>query len=243
MLFGLFDHPKSVVDSSLLKGAVDNHSHILYGLDDGVKTVEESLSILSWLEQQGLAELWFTPHVMEDVPNTTAGLEERFAQLKARYQGGIRLNLAAEYLMDNLFRERLEARDLLFHGDDRVLVETSILAPPLDFRDLIDQMMSAGYRPLLAHPERYRYMSSKDYETLHQKGVLMQLNLPSILGFYGRDALLRARYLLDKGWYCMVGSDCHRSHILHKQYQSPKLKSKQLTQLQPLMPPRDIYEV
>ena len=243
MLFGLFDHPKSVVDSSLLKGAVDNHSHILYGLDDGVKTVEESLSILSWLEQQGLAELWFTPHVMEDVPNTTAGLEERFAELQARYQGGIRLNLAAEYLMDNLFRERLETRDLLLHGEDRVLVETSILAPPLDFQDLIDQMMSAGYRPLLAHPERYRYMSSRDYEALHNKGVLMQLNLPSILGFYGKDAFHRASFLLEKGWYCMTGSDCHRSRILHKQYESHTLKSKHLARLQPLMLPREVYEV
>lgn len=241
MLFGLFDRPVSVIGSALLKGAVDHHSHILYGLDDGVKTREESLSILAWLEAAGLEELWFTPHVMEDVPNTTAGIQARFGELKEHYQGHLRLQVAAEYMMDNLFRERLEARDFLLHGEDRVLVETSILAPPLDFWELLSALMSAGYRPMLAHPERYRYMTSKDYERLHQMGVMLQLNLPSVLGFYGNDALVRSRWLLNKGWYSMVGSDCHRSHVLHKQYERKSLKSKVLEQLKPLLPPRDFY--
>lgn len=242
MIFGLFGRPVSVIDSGLLRGAVDHHSHILYGLDDGVKTVEESLSILSWLEHAaGLDELWFTPHVMEDVPNTTEGIRARFEALKARYQGNIRLQVAAEYMMDNLFRERLAARDLLLHGEDRVLVETSILSPPLDFWELLSDLMSAGYRPMLAHPERYRYMASKDYERLHNMGVLLQLNLPSVLGFYGRDAQNRSRWLLDKGWYDMTGSDCHRSHVLHRQYEGKKLRGRVKAQLEPLMPLRDYF--
>ena len=87
-MFGLFNRRQSILDSGLLKGAVDNHSHILYGLDDGVKTQEESLSILRWLEEQGVSEVWFTPHVMEDVPNTTETIRSRFGELKAVYTGG-----------------------------------------------------------------------------------------------------------------------------------------------------------
>lgn len=244
MTFSLFESPKSIVGCSLLKGAADNHSHILFGLDDGVKTAEESLSILSWLEEQGLQELWLTPHVMEDVPNTSEAIKARFAELSAMYKGPIRLRLAAEYMMDTLFRERLEKRDLLLHGEDRVLVETSILAPPIGFYDLLDEIMSAGYRPLLAHPERYRYMSSKDYARLHSKGVLMQLNLPAVTGYYGRDAAKRARCLLDKGWYAMTGSDCHRKHVITRQYGEKRvLKGRLLAKLTPLMEPREFYEI
>ena len=87
---------KSLSDSGLLKGAVDNHSHILPGVDDGVRTMEESLAILSYLEAQGVVSLWLTPHTMEDVPNTTAGLQVRFAELKAAYAGPITLQLSSE---------------------------------------------------------------------------------------------------------------------------------------------------
>ena len=95
-MFGLFNRRQSILDSGLLKGAVDQHSHILYGLDDGVKTQDVSLDILRYLEEQGVSEVWFTPHVMEDVPNTTEGIRTRFEELKAVYEGGLKLHVAAE---------------------------------------------------------------------------------------------------------------------------------------------------
>ena len=82
MFSGLFSRKTSLVGSSLLEGAVDNHSHLLFGVDDGVKTLEEALYILGWMEKRGIRELWLTPHVMEDVPNTTQGLQARFAELQ-----------------------------------------------------------------------------------------------------------------------------------------------------------------
>ena len=94
-MFGLFNRHTSILASGLLQGAVDQHSHILYGLDDGVKTQEDSLAILGWLEEQGVSEVWFTPHIMEDVPNTTEEIRARFDELKAVYDGGLTLNLAA----------------------------------------------------------------------------------------------------------------------------------------------------
>jgi tyrosine-protein phosphatase YwqE len=238
-MFGLFNRRQSILDCGLLKGAVDNHSHILYGLDDGVKKQEDSLAILRWLEEQGVSEVWFTPHVMEDVPNTTEGIRARFEELKAVYDGGLQLHLAAEYMIDTLFEERLEKRDLLEHGEEVVLVETSAIAPPINLWNVLEQMLKAGYRPLIAHPERYRYMEPSDYKELHNMGCYLQMNLPSIVGFYGESARQRAQYLLDKGWYRMVGSDCHRFKAIQAQYTAKELKKDTIAKLSALMDASD----
>ena len=234
-MFGLFNRRRSILESGLLKGAVDQHSHILYGLDDGVKTQEDSLAILRFLEEQGVSEVWFTPHVMEDVPNTTERIRARFDELKSVYQGGLRFHLAAEYMIDTLFEERLAARDLLTHGNDTVLVETSSVAPPINLWEVLETMRKAGYRPLIAHPERYRYMDKADYKRLHEMGCVLQMNLPSIVGFYGESARERALDLLGKGWYAMVGSDCHRFRALKAQYEARELKKDTLAKLALLM--------
>ena len=234
-MISLFKRRESLVGSGLLKGAVDQHSHILYGLDDGVKAREDSLEILRFLSGAGLTDLWLTPHVMEDVPNTTERIRSRFEELQAAYTGSLRLHLAAEYMIDTLFEERLAARDLLTHGEDRVLVETSAVAPPINLWEVLEQMRATGYRPIVAHPERYRYMEKADYRRLHEMGCLLQLNLPSIVGFYGSSARERAEFLLGKGWYSMVGSDCHRFHAIHTQYTAKELKKKTISRLVPIM--------
>ena len=234
-MFGLFNRRTSILESGLLKNAVDQHSHILYGLDDGVKTLEDSLAILRFLEEQGVSEVWFTPHVMEDVPNTTEGIRARFDELRTVYAGGLQLHLAAEYMIDTLFEVRLARRDLLEHGEDVVLVETSAIAPPINLWSVLDQMLKSGYRPLIAHPERYRYMDRDDYQELRNMGCILQLNLPSIVGFYGETVRQRAEYLLDKGWYRMVGSDCHRFKAIQTQYSAKELKKDTVAKVSVLM--------
>lgn len=234
-MFGFLKPKKTIEASGLLRGAADNHSHILWGLDDGVKIQEDTLAILDLYEKLGLKTLWLTPHTMEDVPNTTEGLKKRFEELKAIYAGPIELRLASEYMIDNLFEQRLEERDLLTHGRDTVLVETSTWAPPIDLWEILERMMSYGYRPLIAHPERYRYMTRKDYERLRDMGTVLQLNLPSILGAYGDEIQDKAQMLLDKGFYTMVGSDCHRFRAIRKQYTDIKIKESTLAQLKDLM--------
>ena len=235
MMSFLFNRRHSLLETGLLKGAVDQHSHILYGLDDGVKTQEDSLAILGWLEEQGLSEVWCTPHIMEDVPNTTEGIRARFNELKAVYSGGLKLNLAAEYMIDTVFEDRLEQRDLLEHGPETILVETSAIAPPMNLWTILDRILKAGYRPLIAHPERYRYMDQSDYRELYRSGCFLQLNLPSIVGFYGESVRQRAQYLLDKGWYRMVGSDCHRFRAIEAQYTVKELKKETIAKLSVLM--------
>ena len=234
-MFGLFQRKISLNKSGLLKDAVDNHSHILPGVDDGVRTLEESLSILSFIEEQGMKTVWLTPHVMEDVPNTTEDLRMRFDALCAAYQGKLKLHLAAEYMMDNLFEERLAAGDLLRHGGDRVLVETSTLFPPIGMWNILETMKRSGYEPVLAHPERYRYMDMKDYERLRANGIILQLNIPSIVGAYGESVREKALMLLERGMYAMVGSDCHRQSSIHRWYEAPVLKKKTIGLLAPLM--------
>lgn len=208
---GLFGQKYSISEKRLLEGATDHHSHILYGVDDGVKTPEESLAILSVLEEEGLKSLWLTPHTMEDVPNTTEGLKRRFAELQALYNGPIDLHLASEYMMDELFEKHLSENDFLFHREEgSVLMETSTWSGPYNFWDMIDRTMRSGYRPVLAHPERYEYMGDKDYARLHNMGVRLQLNYPSLLGYYGDHVKEKAAKLLKNGWYDLAGSDFHK---------------------------------
>ena len=102
-----------IADSGILHGMTDCHSHLLPGVDDGVKTEEETWRILDEMERQGVRKVWLTPHIMEDMPNETAALQQKFLRLKQKYQGKVELALAAEYMLDNLFEERLEKDDLL----------------------------------------------------------------------------------------------------------------------------------
>ena len=194
----------------------DFHSHVLPGVDDGVRTMEEALTILDRLAREGVEALWLTPHIMEDVPNKTEALKARFAELQAAYSGPVRLHLSAEYMLDSLFVERLEARDLLPFGErgDHLLVETSCFTPPMDLDGLLGRIRSAGFFPVLAPPERYFYMDRKDYKRLAGAGVLFQLNLGSIAGAYGREVRQKARWLLRHRFYTVAGSDLHRERMV-----------------------------
>ena len=199
--------------SSLLNNFTDHHSHILPGVDDGVKKMEVSLKVLESYEQLGIAEVWCTPHVMEDIPNTTEALRTRFAELCEAYQGPIKLHLAAEYMMDALFEERLSQGDLLPLGEvgNQLLVETSYFTPPMDMDSILNRIKQKGYYPVLAHPERYVYMGKERYTGLKNKDIRFQLNLSSLAGAYGSEAKDKAHWMLKHDYYNLVGSDLHSS--------------------------------
>lgn len=207
-----FKTTTTIRKSGILEGLTDFHSHILPGVDDGVKTMEESLAILKDFEELGVKKVWLTPHIMEDYPNTPEGLKERFAELKEAYQGNIELRLAAEHMLDSLFEERLAENKLMPIGDEdnHILFETSYYTPPFGMDDMIESIFSAGYFPILAHPERYRYMDEKEYKKLHDRGVKMQMNYMSLAGGYGETARKKAHWLLSKGMINHIGSDIHK---------------------------------
>lgn len=203
-------------DCGIFEGLTDWHSHILPGVDDGVRTMEESLAILSLYESLGVRAVWLTPHIMEDIPNETAFLRQRFSELKAAYTGSIELHLAAENMLDNLFDERLKNNDLLPIGDtrDHLLVETSYFSPPMGLNDILLRIKAKGYHPVLAHPERYVYMDLAKYRQLKEMDVKFQLNIPSIAGAYGDSAHKKAELLLNNGYYDLTGTDTHRLSAL-----------------------------
>lgn len=218
-LSDIFVKKTSLAESGILKGMHDSHSHILFGVDDGIRRYEGSLKAIEFEQSLGITEIWCTPHIMEDIPNKTSFLQERFRELCSYYTGPVRLHLAAEYMLDGLYKERLESDDLLLLKDDLVLVETSTRVPPYNFDELISNTMKAGYRPVLAHPERYRYLENSDYERLHDKGILFQMNLPCLVGSYGETARQKAAFLLSKKLYSFFGSDCHNPQSIMDSYQ------------------------
>lgn len=208
-----FCRKRTLQEAGIFEGMTDWHSHILPGVDDGFKSLEDSLAVLDMYQEAGIREVWLTPHVMEDIPNTTAGLRRRFDELREAYSGRVILRLAAEYMLDTLFEDRLDRDDLLPIGQEglHLLVETSYFNPPANLLAILTGIKSRGYYPVLAHPERYVYMGMQDYSLLSDSGVKFQLNLGSLAGMYGSQAAKKAVRLLRNGYYDIIGTDLHRS--------------------------------
>ena len=217
----------NLAESGIFQGFTDWHCHLLPGVDDGVRTMEESLRLLALYEELGVKEVWLTPHIMEDIPNTTSGLRERLAELQEAYQGNIALHLAAENMLDNLFEERLAKHDLLPLGKEgkHLLVETSYFNPPIDLDDILLRIRTQGYTPVLAHPERYVYMDEEDYRRLKGFGVCFQSNLPSLVGAYGAEVRKKAVWLSSKQLTDLWGTDTHNLQCFSRMIAEKRLKS------------------
>lgn len=207
-----FKSVETLKASGMFQGFTDWHSHILPGVDDGIKTIEDSLDVLRAYEELGFRKVWLTPHIMEDYPNETADLRRRFDELRNAWTGNVELDLAAENMLDMMFERRLEKSDFLPIGKDRnhLLVETSYYTPPFDMDSIVDAAMSKGYFLILAHPERYRYMDKNDYRKWKSKGLKFQTNFMSVVGGYGDTARQKAEWLLQEGLVDFTGSDVHR---------------------------------
>lgn len=223
-------------DTELFQGFNDFHCHLLPGVDDGVQKLNETLEILDTWEKVGVSTVWLTPHIMEDIPNNPENLKKAFEKLKSQYTGQIQLRLSAENMMDNLFSKRLEGGRVLPLGNDAstLLVETSYFNPPYDMDEIIGNVMSKGFYPVLAHPERYNYMNIGDYKKLKDRRVIFQLNVPSLVGAYGEEVKKKAEMLLDKGFYELCGTDTHSIGFV-KYYLNSKISKKTLKDLLPLV--------
>lgn len=233
MMMWPFKTVDKLIESGMFEGFTDWHSHILPGVDDGIKTIEESLAALKRYEEAGIRKVWLTPHVMEDYPNTPEKLKERFSELCGAYSGTVELRLAAENMLDSLFEERLENGEFLPIGEEGIhlLVETSYMNPPYGMEEMIEGVIRQGYIPVLAHPERYRYMEEEDYYKWKERGLLFQINYMSLVGGYGEGARKKCEWLLKEGLVDICGSDLHRlSFFDHCVAQRPK-KSSSLGQL------------
>ncbi len=201
--------------------ATDLHSHLLPGIDDGVQTMEEALEVIKGFKNLGYQRLITTPHIMHDYyRNTPDIIQNKLAAVRqALTDAGIEIELqaAAEYYLDEYFLELIGGEEpLLTFGNKYVLFELPFLSKPMILQEAVFALQTKGYRPVLAHVERYLYFSKDTgplYD-LHHAGVVFQLNLLSLAGFYGKEVKKQAEKLLKAGLIGMVGSDCHNNRHL-----------------------------
>lgn len=195
---------------------IDIHSHLLPGLDDGVQSFEESEEIILNFQRLGYKKLITTPHVMSDFyRNTNEDILSKLSEVNThlRKKGiDIILEAAAEFYLDEALVARIEADSpLLTFGKNYFLFETNFMTEPLNLKEFIFLATTKGYKPVLAHPERYLYLQSNfaKAEDLIGRGVLFQINISSLSGYYSKGAQLTAQKLIDKGYVHFLGSDCH----------------------------------
>lgn len=200
---------------------VDIHSHLLPGLDDGVQSFEESEKIILNFQRLGYKKLITTPHVMSDFyRNTNEDILHKLSEMNAHLKQkniDIVLEAAAEFYLDEALVARIEAGlPLLTFGKNYFLFETNFMTEPLNLKEFIFLATTKGYKPILAHPERYLYLQNNfaKAEDLIGRGVLFQINISSLSGYYSKSAQQTARKLIDKGYVHFLGSDCHNlQHI------------------------------
>ncbi|PWJ36096.1 tyrosine-protein phosphatase [Sediminitomix flava] len=222
-MWGLFKKKKNVKTLGEVPALqVDVHSHLIPGIDDGAANLEESIEMIKTFSNMGFRKIITTPHVMEDYfKNSPEIILNGLDQLRNEvYRQGIdiRIEAAAEYYLDEFFIKKLKnEEELLTIGEEKyILFETSYMTANAFLDEAIFLMQSQGLKPIMAHPERYVYLYG-NYERLksfHERGVLLQVNALSFLGYYSKDAQKVAQQLSDDGLIAFVGSDCHKAKHL-----------------------------
>ncbi|NCU02757.1 MAG: histidinol phosphatase [Chitinophagaceae bacterium] len=231
-MFGLFkkkkeETPAVNIDYGLL--GVDMHSHLLPGIDDGSPDAATSVSHIKKMMQLGYRKFISTPHIYPDLyPNTretiTAAHQQLMKKLKEEHID-VEVHAAAEYFIDDLFADRLVNNEqLLTLHKNLVLVEISFMQPPPNLKDVIFELIVKGYQPVLAHPERYNFYHTRKevYERFKDQGCLLQINLLSLSGYYGKSVQDTAHYLVQHQLVDLIGTDLHHQRHLEAM-QHPQL--------------------
>ncbi len=222
--------------SSFSELATDMHSHFIPGIDDGCKNMDESLSLIRSMAELGFRKLITTPHIMSDYfKNTNTIITEGLLKLREKLAAEfihIELEAAAEYYLDDVFLTLLNKGDLLTFGREKyLLLEVSYINYPENFNNMIFDILVKGYTPVLAHPERYPFWSARfeEFKKLKDMGVLFQLNITSLSGYYGPDIKRTAEKLAANNMIDFLGSDVH--HEKHMMALRKSLNSKTLSEL------------
>ncbi len=205
------------IDLSIIK--TDLHSHLIPGIDDGSKSLEESLEMLKRFADLGYQKVITTPHIMSDFYKNTP--EIILKGLKDVRQGildnniNIKIEAAAEYYLDFHLEELIKAKNILTFGDNHVLFELSFSNEPPRIKETIFAFQTEGYRPIMAHVERYPFYFNQfdKINDFRNRGCLIQLNINSLSGQYGPQVKKMAEDMIDKDMVDVIGSDCH--HIGH----------------------------
>ena len=234
-MFGLFkkggQKKEATFDYSPIM--VDMHSHVLPGIDDGAQNPAESIELIKRMMALGIKKIIATPHIMADYyRNTAETINDALAVLKAELEKekiDIVVEAAAEHYFDETFEGRINNGKLMVMGDNYVLFEFSFISKPPNVIPIIQRMKELGYKPILAHPERYPYMDIDQFRSLREWGLLFQLNTISLTGYYGKEAKKMAESLVDNQLVDFISSDMH--HLRHAEALKEALKMPYLEKL------------
>lgn len=218
----MFDWLKKKKDPEFNFSSVgtDMHSHILPGIDDGAKNINDSLLLANRFKDLGYKKLIATPHIMADYfRNTPDSIQKSLDILREgllKNNIDLEVSAAAEYYLDETFESKIEKKEVLTFGDKKYLLfELSYINAPHNLFEVIEKIQNAGYQPVLAHPERYPYYygAIENYQQIKERGCLLQLNIISLTGYYGKSCKQTAEELVDNMCIDFMGSDMH--HLRH----------------------------
>jgi len=217
-MFSFFKQKKSIDLPAYLPIQTDIHSHILPGIDDGSPDIETSLMLVKGICDLGIKKAIATPHIMGDMyrnnPQTIAAALDKLKAACKQAGIDIELGAAAEYMMDDNFMDLLKSNSpLLTIHKNIILTEQSYSVEAGNLKELAFEMVMDGYKPIMAHPERYSFYH-KDYDEyfyLKELGFLLQVNLLSLTGYYGKHIQKAAKFIIKENLADLVGTDLHHA--------------------------------
>lgn len=216
-MFSLFGSKKTTPDLSFI--GADMHSHLFPGLDDGLQTMEQTVNYMQQLQQMGYKKLICTPHILAEVyPNSPATILPKLELVRTALQENnvqIQVEAAAEYMVDLDFENHVVAgKPLLTFGKNLILIEMSYVAASNNIESVIFQLKLKGLQPVLAHPERYNYYSGnmETFQRFIDLGCYLQINILSLLGYYGEGPKKTAQNLLKQNMVTLAGTDMHHEN-------------------------------
>ena len=208
---------------------VDMHSHLVPGIDDGVRTLDESLVAIDHLQNLGYQKLITTPHINYDYyPNTRDGILKAFEPVQEELikRGvNLKMDVAAEYFVDEHFFSLLQKKEIMTMKGNHILIEFPFMHEPSNVQHVLFDLQSNGYIPIVAHFERYLYWHN-NFEMVHQLkewGAQIQMNLNSISGHYSKEIKIQAEKMIKAGVIDFLGSDCHRIQHVQLMENLPQL--------------------
>lgn len=197
----------------------DMHSHLLPGIDDGAKDMNDAIRLCLQLEEMGYKKLVTTPHCMGDFyknnPDTILPLRDQLREALLKEGSELTIEASAEYYLDEWFPEKIKNKELLPFEGNYILIETPFQNKPEGFRKMVFELQTKGYKPVLAHPERYAYVrSTEEYEEWAEMGIHLQVNITSLAGMYSKRVRENAKKLIEKKLVHFAGTDVHnQKHI------------------------------
>ncbi|MCK4653787.1 MAG: hypothetical protein KAU01_05025 [Candidatus Cloacimonetes bacterium] len=194
---------------------IDIHTHLLHGCDDGSPDIETSLSHLKKMIAAGVSIIVVSPHFIRNTyHNTSEGIEKKFKELKSAIKKEkipVTLFKAAEVYLDMNSKDIIKSENFTINDTDYVIVETNLTGFPTNLYEILYELVTNGYKPILAHPERYTNIirNPELSEDIIHRNVYFQLNAGSLLGQYGKSIQKTAWFLLEKGFVHFLASDTH----------------------------------